>query len=219
MSLFPLYNSVRIAAISTLIVFFLGIAAAYYIAKLPRAAKTALDLLLTLPLILPPTVVGCLLLFLLDPEHGGSWILAQWGVMLTMRWWSAIFAVTLIVFPLMYHAARGAFDSFDETLSDAGRTLGLSNTYIFWHIRLPHCRRAFLAGAALAFARALGEDGATYMLSGCIPGKTATAATEVYRLWTEGSDALALRWVLIDFAVSAAALLAAMALKRREGRR
>lgn len=219
MDWFPLFNSLRIAAVSSVIVFFLGLAAAYYIAKLPRLAKGVLDVVLTLPLVLPPTVVGYLLLLVLGPRRViGAWVLEHWGAKLTMQWWSAVFAVSVVVFPLMYRTARGAFESFDETLAGAGRTLGLSNTYIFWRVRMPYCRQGILAGAVLAFARALGEYGATSMIAGYTPGKTATIATEVYQLWRTGDDALALRWVLANFAISAAVLLAVNFLERREGR-
>ena len=219
MDWFPLLNSLRIAAISSVIVFFLGIAAAYYIARLPRGVKGVLDVVLTLPLVLPPTVVGYLLLLALGPRRViGAWVLETWGTKLVMQWWSAIFAVSVVIFPLMYRTARGAFESFDSTLSDAGRTLGLSNTYIFWHIRMPYCRQGILAGAVLAFARALGEYGATSMLAGYTPGKTATISTEVYQLWRTGDDATALKWVLVNIAISAVVLLAVNLLEKKEGR-
>ena len=219
MDWFPLLNSLRIAAISSVIVFFLGIAAAYYIAKLPRGVKGVLDVVLTLPLVLPPTVVGYLLLLVLGPRRlVGAWVLENWGTKLVMQWWSAIFAVAVVTFPLMYRTARGAFESFDETLSNAGRTLGLSNTWIFWHVRMPYCRQGVLAGAVLSFARALGEYGATSMIAGYTPGKTATISTEVYQLWRTGEDALALRWVLVNIAISAVVLLAVNLLERKEGK-
>ena len=167
MDWFPLINSLRIAGISTVIIFFLGIFAAYYIAKAPRLVKGILDVVLTLPLVLPPTVVGYLLLRLLGPKRViGAWVLKHFGVKLTMTWWSAIFATTVVIVPLMYRTARGAFESFDETLAYAGQTLGLSGTYIFWRIRMPYCRQGILAGTVLSFARALGEYGATSMLIG-----------------------------------------------------
>ena len=220
MDFFPLFNSLRIAAISAGLVFLLGVAAAYYIARLPRLVKGVLDVALTLPLVLPPTVVGYLLLLLLGPRRVlGAWVLRQFALKLTMQWWSALFAVSVVIFPLMYRTARGAFESFDETLADAGRTLGLSNVWIFWHVRMPACRQGILAGAVLSFARALGEYGATSMLAGYTPGRTATVATEVYQLWRIGNDALALRWVLINIALSAAVLLAVNLLERKEGRR
>ena len=143
----PLWNSLRIAAISTVIIFFAGIFAAYYIAKLPRLIKGVLDVVLTLPLVLPPTVVGYLLLRVLGPKRViGAWVLETFGVKLVMTWWSAIFATTVVIFPLMYRTVRGAFEAFDETLAYSGQTLGLSNTYIFWRIRMPCCRQGVLAG-------------------------------------------------------------------------
>ena len=220
MDWFPLYNSLRIAAISTVIIFFAGIFAAYYIARLPRLVKGILDVLLTLPLVLPPTVAGYLLLRVLGPKRPfGAWVLETFGFKMVMTWWSAIFATVVVAFPLMYRTARGAFESFDETLAWSGRTLGLSNSYIFWRIRMPVCRQGILAGTVLAFARALGEYGATSMIAGCTPGRTATISTTVYQLWRTNDDAMAMRWVLINMAISAVVLLAVNFLERRPGRR
>ncbi len=217
MDWYPLVNSLRIAAVSTGAVFFLGIAAAYYTAKAPRLVKGLLDVVLPLPLVLPPTVVGYLLLLALGPRRPlGSWILEHFGVRLTMQWWSAILATVAVTFPLMYRTARGAFESFDETLAQAGRTLGLSNAYIFWRIRMPVCRQGILAGTVLSFARALGEYGATSMVAGYTPGRTAAISTTVYQLWRTGQDGLALRWVLVNLAISAAVLLAVNLLERKE---
>ena len=217
MDLYPLWNSLRIAFLSTVIIFFAGIFAAYYIAKAPRAVKGVLDVILTLPLVLPPTVVGYLLLRVLGPKRVvGAWVLAVFGVKLTMTWWSAIFATAVVIFPLMYRTARGAFEAFDETLACAGRTLGLSDRYIFWHIRMPACRQGILAGTVLAFARALGEYGATSMLAGYTPGRTATISTTVYQLWRTNDNALAFRWVMVNLAISAVVLLAMNLLERRQ---
>ena len=217
MDWFPLLNSLRIAVIAAVIVFFLGIAAAYYIAKLPRALKGVLDVVFTLPLVLPPTVVGYLLLMLLGPKRViGAWMLEHFAVKLTMQWWSAVFAVSVVVFPLMYRTARGAFESFDETLAQAGQTLGLSNTWIFWRIRMPACRQGILAGAVLAFARALGEYGATSMLIGYTPGRTATISTTVYQLWRTNDEAGAMLWVLLNLAITAAVLLIVNLLEERQ---
>ena len=131
MDWFPLINSLRIAGISTVIIFFTGIFSAYYIAKAPRVIKGFLDVILTLPLVLPPTVVGYLLLLALGPRRPvGAWLLAVFGVKVTMTWWSAIFATTVVIFPLMYRTARGAFESFDETLAYSAQTLGLSLSLI-----------------------------------------------------------------------------------------
>ena len=219
MDWYPLLNSLRIAAISTFVIFFAGIFAAYYIAKLPRILKGILDVILTLPLVLPPTVVGYLLLRVLGPKRIiGAWVLRVFGFKMVMTWWSAIFATIVVIFPLMYRTVRGAFESFDETLSYAGKTLGLSNTYIFWHVRMPYCRQGILAGTVLAFARALGEYGATSMIAGYTPGKTATISTTVYQLWRTDQDAEAFKWVLINVAISAIVLLAVNMLERRNTR-
>ncbi len=208
MDMFPLYNSLRIAGISTIIVVIVGIAAAYHIVKLPRSIKGILDCIFTLPLVLPPTVVGYLLLRLLGPRRPiGAWFLSVFDVRLTMTWWSAIFSTSVVIFPLMYRTARGAFESFDVSLKQAGETLGLSGPYIFFRITLPYCKAGIIAGTVLAFARALGEYGATTMIAGYTPGKTATISTTVYQLWRTNNDALAMKWVLINTAVSAVVLL------------
>ena len=208
MDWFPLWNSLRVAAIATVVVFFVGVFAAYYIAKLPALVKGVLDVVLTLPLVLPPTVVGYLLLRVFGPKRViGGWLLEVLGIRLTMEWWAAVLAAIVVAFPLMYRTARGAFESFDETLAQAGRTLGHSEAYIFWRIRMSVCRSGIVAGCVLAFARALGEYGATSMLAGYTPGKTATIATTVYQLWRTGQDGAAMNWVLVNIAISAVVLL------------
>mgnify|MGYP001511392577 CR=1 FL=1 len=184
MDWYPLWNSLRIALISCAAVFFLGIFAAYYIAKLPRVLKGVLDVVLTLPMVLPPTVVGYFLLLLFGAKRPlGIFFMEHFGVKLVMNWYSAIFASIVVAFPLMYRTARGAFESFDETL---------------------------------AFARALGEYGATSMIAGYTPGKTATIATTVYQLWRTNDEAGAMQWVLVDIVISAVVLLAVNLLERRQ---
>ena len=216
MDWFPLYNSIRIAAISTVIIFFVGIFTAYYIAKTPRWLKGVLDVILTLPLVLPPTVVGYLLLRVLGPKRIiGAFFLETFDLKLTMTWWSAIFATAVVIFPLMYRTARGAFESFDETLAYSAKSLGLSNTYIFWRIRLPYCRQGILAGTVLAFARALGEYGATSMICGYTPGWTATISTTVYQLWRTDNDGEAFKWVMVNLAISFVVLLAVNLLEKK----
>ena len=208
MDMYPLYNSLRIAGISTLIVVITGIAAAYYIVKLPQIIKGVLDCLFTLPLVLPPTVVGYLLLRLLGPRRPlGAFFISMFDVKLTMTWWSAIFSTSVVIFPLMYRTARGAFEAFDINLKHAGETLGLGGPFIFFRITLPCCRMGIIAGTVLAFARALGEYGATTMIAGYTPGKTATISTTVYQLWRTNDDGLAMKWVLINIAISAIVLL------------
>ena len=132
-----------------------------------------------------------------------------------MSWYSAIVASIVVAFPLMYRTARGAFESFDETLAWSAQTLGRSNTWIFWRVRMPACRQGILAGTVLAFARALGEYGATSMLAGYTPGKTATIATTVYQLWRTNEERGAMQWVLVDVAISAVVLLAVNLLERK----
>ena len=216
MDWYPLFNSLRIAAVSTLLVFFLGIFAAHAISKLPRFAKGVLDVILTLPLVLPPTVVGWLLLILLGPNRPlGAWMLETFGVRLVMNWWSAVFASVVVAFPLMYRTARGAFESFDRNLADAGRTLGRSDAWVFWRVQMPVCKQGILAGTVLAFARALGEYGATSMIAGYTPGRTATISTTVYQLWRTGDNTGTLKWVLVNIAISAVFLLVVNLLESR----
>ena len=216
MDFFPLYNSLRVAAISTVITFFTGIFAAYYIAKTPRLVKGVLDCLLTLPLVLPPTVVGFFLLKTIGPLGPiGSRVMELYGFKLTMTWYSAIFATAIVSFPLMYRTVRGAFESFDETLIYSGQTLGLSDRYIFWRIVMPNCKQGILAGTVLSFARALGEYGATSMVTGYIPGRTATVSTTVYQFWREGNDLLAYKWVFVNLVISFAVLVAVNMLENK----
>ena len=218
MDLFPLWNSLRIAGIASIIVFFLGIFAAYYAARLPRVIKGVLDVVLTLPLVLPPTVCGYFLLVLFGTKRPLGIFMQQFGIKFVMTWYGGVLAAAVVAFPLMYRTARGAFESFDETLANAGRTLGLSETFIFWKIRMPVCRQGILAGAVLAFARALGEYGATSMLIGYTPGKTATISTTVYQLWRTNDDAGAFKWVLVNLAISTVVLLAVNMLESRQKR-
>ena len=218
MDWYPLIISLRIAAISCVMVFFAGIFAAYYVARLPRAIKGILDVFLTLPMVLPPTVCGYFLLLIFGLKRPLGMLLSQWGIQFVMTWYGGVLTSAVVAFPLMYRTARGAFESFDVTLAYAGQTLGLSNTYIFWNIRMPACRQGILAGTVLAFARALGEYGATSMLIGYIPGKTATISTTVYQLWRTNDEAGALFWVLVNMAISTVVLLIVNMLERRNGK-
>ena len=215
---YPLYNSIRIALFATVIVFFAGIFCACYLARLPRWLKGLLDVILTLPLVLPPTVVGYFLLLLLGNKRPLGLFLARYGVRFVMNWPGGIIAAAVVAFPLMYRTARGAFESFDQTLAWSARTLGLSDPYIFWRIQMPACRQGILAGTVLAFARALGEYGATSMLIGYTPGRTATISTTVYQLWRTNDEAGAFRWVLVNLLISACVLTAVNLLEKRERR-
>lgn len=216
MDWYPLMNSLRIAAIATVAIFFLGILAAEMSAGLPGAVKGVVDVVLTLPLVLPPTVVGWVILLLLGPKRIiGGWVLEHFGIKLVMTWWSAIFGTVAVAFPLMYRTARGSFESYDETLSDAARCLGTSEFRIFWRIKVPSCWKSLLAGVVLSFARALGEYGATSMIAGYTPGRTATISTTVYQLWRTGDDAGAFRWVMVNIAISAVFLIVLNVLEKK----
>lgn len=219
MDLYPLYNSLRIAFFSTIIIFFSGIFFAYYVAKLPRLVKGILDVVLTLPLVLPPTVVGYFLILVFGVRTPIGGFLNRLGIRVVMTWYGGILAASVVAFPLMYRTARGAFEAFDENLSHAGKTLGLSNSYVFWHIRMPACRDGIIAGVVLSFARALGEYGATSMLIGYTPGRTATISTTVYQLWRINDERSAFIWVLINLAISAVVLLAVNLLEDKRRRR
>ena len=163
------------------------------------------------------TVLVTFLLLLFGAKRPlGIFFLEHFGVKLVMNWYSAIFASIVVAFPLMYRTARGAFESFDETLAWSAQTLGQSNAWIFWRVRMPCCRQGILAGTVLAFARALGEYGATSMIAGYTPGKTATIATTVYQLWRTNDEAGAMRWVLVDIVISAVVLLAVNLLEKKQ---
>ena len=203
MDWYPLYNSLRIAAISCVLVFFAGIFAAYYVARLPRAVKGILDVTLTLPMVLPPTVVGYFILLAFGAKRPLGIFLAQYGIKFVMTWYGGVLAAAVVAFPLMYRTARGAFESFDDTLAYSAQTLGLSNTYIFWRIRMPYCRQGILAGTA------------TSMLIGYTPGRTATISTTVYQLWRTNDEAGAFFWVMVNLGISAVVLLIVNMLERR----
>ena len=215
---YPLWNSLRIAAASCVLVFFLGIFCAYYAARLPRIIKGILDVVLTLPMVLPPTVCGYLLLLVFGARRPLGMLLADLGIKFVMTWQGGILAASVVAFPLMYRTARGAFESFDQNLAWSAQTLGLSDTFIFWRIRMPACRQGILAGTVLAFARALGEYGATSMLIGYTPGRTATISTTVYQLWRTNDERGAMFWVLVNLAISTVVLLTVNMLETRQKR-
>lgn len=208
MDWFPLYNSVRIALLATALSFFIGICLAWICIRLSPAWKAIADCIFTLPLILPPTVLGFFLMELLRPEGLVGLLLQNLlGIQLTMTWPASVLAAVIVTFPLMYRTARGSFEAFDEDLLSAGRTLGHSDLWLFWRVVLPGCRQSLLAGIVLVFARGLGEYGATSMVSGYIPGQTATISTTVYQLWKDGNDLLAYQWVTVNVLISLLILL------------
>ena len=189
---------------------------AHVIAKLHPILKGILDVFLTLPLVLPPTVVGFFLILIFGVKRPIGQFLGTFGIKFVMTWYGGIVAAAVVAFPLMYRTTRGAFEAFDTNLQEAGQTLGLSNSYIFWHIKLPECKQGIIAGIVLAFARALGEYGATSMLIGYTPGKTATISTTVYQLWRTNNEAEAYIWVLINVAISAVVLLTVNLLEKKK---
>lgn len=220
MDFFPLYNSIRISLISTFFVFFIGVFFAYYISKLPYALKGFFDCVFTLPLVLPPTVVGYLILLLLGPNRPiGALFLRLFNVKMTMVWYSAIIASFVVSFPLMYRTLRSSFESFDETVTDAAKTLGIGKFHSFWSIRIPYCKEGIIAGSVLTFARALGEYGATSMVSGFIPKRTATISTTVYQLWQTGNDSVAYKWIIINIAISFFMLILMNLFEKKSARR
>ncbi len=218
MDLYPLYNSIRISLISTAIIFFLGIASAYYISKAPAFLKGILDVVLTLPLVLPPTVIGFFILKFLSPHSFlGAFVMQLFQEKIIMKWYSAIISTTIVAFPLMYRTARGAFENYDKNLTYAAKTLGVSDSKIFWKIMLPTCKEGIIAGTILSFARALGEYGATSMVAGYTPGRTATISTTVYQLWRIGKDSEAYMWVLINVLISFVVLFTINYFEKKKG--
>ncbi len=203
MDWYPLWNSLRIAAISSVLVFFLGIFCAYYASKLPRLIKGILDVALTLPMVLPPTVCGYFLLLVFGVKRPVGQFLMQYGIKFVMTWYGGVLAAS-------------AFEAVDKNLGYSAQTLGRSNTWIFWRVRMPACRQGISAGCVLAFARALGEYGATSMLIGYTPGRTATISTTVYQLWRTNDEQGAMMWVMVNMAISAVVLLTVNLLEERQ---
>ncbi|MEG1560139.1 MAG: molybdate ABC transporter permease subunit [Clostridia bacterium] len=217
MDLFPLYNSLRIAVISSIIIFLLGIYLSRIVIKAPRFIRGILDCVFTLPLVLPPTVVGYVILKIIGTNSQLGGLLIDWfDIRISMQWYAGILATTIVSLPLMYRTTRGAFLSLNPDMLDAARTLGHSESYVFWRLMIPNAKQGILAGLVLSFARALGEYGATSMVAGYIPGRTATVATAVYQLWRSGNDDLALKYVLINISISLLILLALSIFERSE---
>lgn len=206
----PLMLSLKVAGLATLINLLVGVGAGYAMARLRFPGREVLDAVLTLPMVMPPTVLGYYLLVLIG-VHGplGAWLLEHFGLRLVFTWQAAVIAAAVVAFPLVFKSARAAFETVDADLEEAGRTLGLGEAAVFWHISLPLAWRGVLAGLLLAFARALGEFGATLMVAGSIPGKTQTLAIAVYEAVQAGQDELANFLVGVTSLTSIAVLLAA----------
>jgi molybdate transport system permease protein len=204
MDLAPLFISIKTALLATVITFFLGLYAAFWVIKLERW-QGLIDGLFTLPLVLPPTVVGFFLLIVLGKNSFIGKFLSQFDISIVFSWEATVIASTVVAFPLMYRTARGAFEQIDYNLISAARTLGMSERKIFWRIILPLSWSGVAAGTILAFARALGEFGATIMLAGNIPGKTQTMATAIYSTVQAGNRDAAYLWsgiiIVISFVV------------------
>jgi len=190
----PFFISIRVAFIATAITFLLGLAAANAVCKLKRG-KGVIDSILTLPLILPPTVAGFFLLLLFGKNSFIGAFLNSLDISVVFSLAGAVIASTVVAFPLMYRTARGSFEQLDQNIIYAAETLGASEIKIFWTIKVPLAKPGILAGTILAFARALGEFGATIMLAGNIPGRTQTMAIAVYSAVQGGNRELAFKWV------------------------
>lgn len=206
---FPIYLSLKVAGLATLFALVTGLAIARFQMRRKNFFSKVLDALCTLPMILPPTVLGYYLILVVGRRGVlGPW-LASMGIELIFSWEGAVVAATVVVFPLIYKSARAALESVDPRYEDAARTLGASETKIFLLVTLPLAWRGILAGAMLAFARGMGEFGATLMIAGNIPGKTQTLALAIYDAFQAGDDPKALSLVLLTSFICLSILVAA----------
>jgi molybdate transport system permease protein len=198
----PLIVSLKTTATATFITFLLGLPAAYWVAGYRGKLKGVIDGIFILPLVLPPTVAGFLLLLLFG-RHGPFWeILHRLDISIIFSWTATVIAAVVVSFPMMYRTAKGAFEQMDLNILSAARTLGSSELRIFFRISIPMAWPGIVAGGILAFARALGEFGATIMLAGNIPGKTQTIPLAIYFAVEGGDDRLAYSWVALIIAIS-----------------
>ena len=204
MDVSPILISMKTASVTIVLTFFLGVAAARWVVGLQnKNLRTILDGLLTLPLVLPPTVAGFFLLYIFGVKRPvGEFFLNYFGYKIAFSWSATVLAATVVAFPLMYRSARGAFEQVDENLIFAGRTLGLSEREIFWRIMMPNAVPGVLSGGVLAFTRGLGEFGATAMIAGNIAGKTRTLPLAIYSAVAAGDMDKAWDYVAIIVAIS-----------------
>lgn len=195
----PILISMKTAGAAIIVTFFLGVICARWVAYMKsEKLKTVIDGLLTLPLVLPPTVMGFFLLMIFSVKRPvGKFILETFGYTIVFTWWATVIAAVALSFPLMYRSARGAFEQVDENLIYAGRTLGWSERKIFWRIIVPVAKPGVAAGAVLAFARGLGEFGATVMLAGNIAGRTRTLPLAIYSDVASGNMSGAMDYVMV----------------------
>lgn len=203
----PLWISVKTGIVSTVLSFFLGIFAARKVISLGTKGKSVWDGLLTLPLVLPPTVAGFFLLLIFSRRRPfGIFLYDTFDISAVHTWLGCILAATVIAFPLMYRNARAAFEQIDINLIHAGRTLGMSEMKIFWKVAVPAAGPGLASGTILTFARAMGEYGATSMLAGNIPGKTGTISQKIAMVIQDGDYATAGVWVVIVLVIAFAAV-------------
>ena len=202
--------SLKVAGCATALNLVAGVGVGYALARTRFPGRDLLDSLLTLPMVMPPTVLGYYLLVLLGRRSAlGEWLHAQFGINLIFTWQGAVIAASIVAFPLVFKPARAAFEAVDGQLEQAARVLGISELGVFFRVTLPLAWRGILAGVLLAFARALGEFGATLMVAGSIPGKTQTLSIAVYEAVQAGEDDVANTLVLITSLVCIAVLLSA----------
>ncbi|MFZ6745420.1 molybdate ABC transporter permease subunit [Undibacterium sp. JH2W] len=202
--------SLKVAGWATLLNLILGIGVGYLLARKRFPGRDLLDTLLTLPMVMPPTVLGYYLLVLLGRRSAlGAWLQDHFGFSFIFTWQGAVIAAAIVAFPLVFKPARAAFEAVDGQLEQAARVLGISEMGIFFRVTLPLAWRGILAGVLLAFARALGEFGATLMVAGSIPGKTQTLSIAVYEAVQAGQDDVANTLVLLTSAVCITMLLLA----------
>ena len=205
----PLIITLKTGVVATIISFFLGIFAARKIVKAGNRTKAIADGILTLPMVLPPTVAGFILLLIFSLRRPlGSFLYTQLDIKVVQTWLGCIVAATVIAFPLMYRNARAAFEQVDADLIHVGRTLGLSEKSIFWKVVVPNAGPGILSGTILTFARALGEYGATSMLAGNIPGKTSTISQKIAMVIQDGDYLTAGFWVVVILIIAFAVIVA-----------
>jgi molybdate transport system permease protein len=201
MDISPLWISVKVALTATVFTFFLGIIAARLVMSAGRL-KSLADGIFSLPMVLPPTVIGFFLLIIFGKNSFLGVALSKLGISMLFTWQGAVLAATVVSFPIMYRTSRGAFEQVDKNLIYAARTLGMSELRIFFKILLPVSWPGVAAATILSFARSMGEFGATIMLAGNIPGKTRTMSIAVYTAVQSGDRALAYRWVAVIMVIS-----------------
>jgi molybdate transport system permease protein len=206
----PLLLTLKVAGLATLGALVLGVLAAWILTRWNFFGRDFLDAVFTLPLVLPPTVLGYYLIVLVGRRGVlGKWLYEQFGISLMFTWQGAVLAATIVAFPLVFKSARASLENVGSNFENAARTLGLSETEVFLRVSMPLAFRGILAGAMLAFARAMGEFGATLMIAGNLPGRTQTLSLAVYSATNAGDNALANMLVLVISVVCIGILVSA----------